>query len=425
MIESHTKLRLGTKPRGLILSLIRAAVAWGCVLGSLSFSIGSTRAIAAPQQNTNPAPKPKANPTAKSAADSTEFKKLAARATEARKQNRLQEAAELYEKALKLNPRWQEGWWYLGSLDYDANKYSDGVTAFRNLVELDRENAPALALLGLCEFETHDYGNAFVHLEMAKSQGLEGELWNVVEYHLALLHILHGDFERANTLLSGLVHKGVLSPDVKTALGLSVLRVPLFPNQLDPEKDALVSEAGKTGELMALEDYNEADKSFQQLVSDYPTTPFVHYAYASMLSGLAQYEKAEKELREEIKINPESAVPYMLLAYVNVRLGRVQDALPWAQEAVKLAPQAFAAHYLLGRALLATDKVTDAVDELLIAKRLGPDSPQVRYNLALALARAKRPNEAAAEQAEFRRLSALLQSKRSGGASDVKNSPSI
>ena len=58
-----------------------------------------------------------------------------------------------------------------------------------------------------------------------------------------------------------------------------------------------------------------------------------------------------------------------------------------------------------------------------IAKRLAPGDPEIRYNLALALARAKRPREAAAEQAEFRRLSALDQSKRSGGASDVKNSP--
>jgi tetratricopeptide (TPR) repeat protein len=420
-------LRFGTKPRGLILSLIRAAVAWGCVLSSLCLSIGATRAIAAPQQNTNPAPKQKANPTAKSAANSAELKKLAARATEAREQNRLEEAVDLYQKALRLNPRWKEGWWYLGTLDYDANNYSDGVKAFRNLVELDRESVPALALLGLCEFETHDYGNAFVHLQMAKSknQALNDELWHVVEFHLALLNILHGDFETANTGLYYLVRHNVLSQDVKMALGLSLLRVPVLPDQIDPEKDALVSEAGKTGELMALEDYNEADKSFQQLISDYPTAPFVHYAYSSMLAGLSRFEKAEEQVREEIKINPESAMPYMLLARVDVHLNRFQDALPLAQEAVKLAPQSAWAHYLLGRALLATDKVTDAVDELGTAKRLAPGNPEIRYNLALALAKAKRPKEAAVEQAEFRRLSALDQSKRSGGASDVKSSSSI
>jgi predicted Zn-dependent protease len=406
--------------------------AWGCVLGSLSFSIGATWAFAAPQENARPAtesaagaaPQKKAQPAATNDSGSAEFKNLAARANQAREQNRLQEAAELYEKALKLNPRWQEGWWYLGSLDYDADHYTDGVKAFRNLVELDRKNAAGLALLGLCEFETHDYPNAFVHLQMARAKGqtLNEEVWHVLEYHLALLEILQGDFEGANNLLSNLVQHNVLSEDVKMAIGLTLLRVPLLPDQIDPEKDALVSAAGRTEELMALEDYNEADKSFQQLVRDYPTAPFVHYAYASMLAGLSEFEKAEEQLREELKVNPESAMPYILLARMDVHLNRFQDALPLAQEAVKLTPQSFLAHYLLGRALLATDKTTEAVDELSTAKRLAPEYPEIRYSLSLALAKAKRPKEAATEQAEFQRLNALAQSKRSGGASDVKNS---
>jgi predicted Zn-dependent protease len=398
----------------------------------LCFSIDATWAFAAPQENAKPAtesaaesgPRKKANPAAKSDAGSPEFKKLAARANQAREQNRLQEAAELYENALKLNPRWQEGWWYLGTLDYDANNYGDGVKAFRNLVELERTNASALALLGLCEFETHDYGNAFVHLQMAKSKGklLNDEIWHVLEYHLALLEILHGEFEAANKQLADLVVHNILSQDVEMALGLTLLRVPLLPDQIDPEKDALIAEAGRTGELMALEDYNEADKSFQQLAHDYPTTPFVHLAYASMLAGLSEFEKAEEQLREELKVNPGSAIPYVLLARVDVHLNRFQDALPLAQEAVKLAPRSYAPHYLLGRALLATNKATEAVDELSIAKRLAPQDPEIRYNLALALAKVKRPKEAAAEQAEFQRLTALAQSKRSGGASDVKSS---
>jgi len=415
LTELLTKSRFGTESKGLFLRL-GAAVAWSCVLGSLSFSIGANRAFAAPQKE--------ANPAAKSAEDSPEFKKLAARATEARGQNRLPEAADLYEKALRLNPRWEEGWWYLGTLNYDANNYGEGVKAFRNLVELDRQNAPALALLGLCEFETHDYGNAFVHLQMAKSKGFgnNDELWNVVEYHLALLYILHSEFEMANKLLTDLAHHTVLSQNVKMAFGLTLLRVPLLPDQIDPEKDALISDTGKAGELIALLDFDEADKSLQQLVRDYPTTPFVHYAYGAMLSGLSEYEKAEEQLREEIKINPESSLPYMLLAYVDVRLNRFQDALPLGQEAVKLAPQAFLAHYVLGRALLGTDKVTDAVRELTVAKHLSPYTAEIHYNLAVALAKAKRPREAAEEKAEFQRLWAASRAESLSGADSYRGS---
>ncbi len=424
MTESSANSCFGTKRRGLILSL-RSAVVRGGALGGLSLLMAVGQGFAVPQDKPVPAaPQERASPAAASAADSPEFKKLAAQAAEARKQNRLQEAAQLYQKALKINPRWPEGWWYLGTLDYDANHYAAGVNDFRNLVELDREYAPALALLGLCEFETHDYGNSFVHLQMAKGKGkaLNDEIWHVLEYHLALLEILHGEFDAANNLLADLVQHNVLSEDVKMAMGLTLLRVPLFPDQVDPEKDALVSAAGRTEELMALEDYNEADKSFQQLAHDFPTAPFVHYAYGSMLAGLSEFEKAEVELREELKVNSDSALPYILLARVDVHLTLFQDALPLARKATQLAPQSFMAHYMLGRALLATDKTTEAVDELSTAKRLAPEYPEIRYNLALALAKAKRPQEAATEQAEFQRLSALAQSKRSGGASDAKSS---
>ena len=99
---------------------------------------------------------------------------------------------------------------------------------------------------------------------------------------------------------------------------------------------------------MALLDFDEADKSFQQLVRDYPATPFVHYAYALMLSGLSEYEKAEEEIHEEVKINPESAMPYMLLARVDVRLNRFQDALPLAQAGREAGTSVFCGALLAG-----------------------------------------------------------------------------
>lgn len=389
-----------------------AASLW--LLAGLSLILGVAPARGATERA---APKKKAG-----VENSAEFKQLSKRATEARTQNHLDEAVDLYQKALKLNPRWEEGWWYLGTIAYDSNHYSDGVKAFRNLVELDPAYGQAWALLGLCEFETHDYKNALIHLEMARGRGIgnNDDLLNVVRYHQALLDILSHNFETANSLLSSLIQRNIFSNDVKVALGLAMLRVPLLPGEVDPEKDALVSAAGKIAELIALNDFDEAQQGFQQLIHDYPNTPFVHYAYGTMLTELSQYDKAEKELREEIKITPDSSMPYMQLAYVFVRLNRYKDAMPLAQKAVEIAPDSFGAHYLLGRALLGTNQVNDAIQQLTIAKRLGPYSPEVRYNLALALARAKRPREAAAEQAAFQRLSALVQKAQT--QSEVNNS---
>jgi predicted Zn-dependent protease len=342
------------------------------------------------------------------------FQRIAKEAAQARDANRINDAVGLYQHALKLNPRWDEGWWYLGTLYYDSDRYAEGVKAFRNLVEISPHYGSAWALLGLCEFEMKDYKNSFIHLQKGRVEGLgdNKDLIHVTRYHQAVVEILNGNFEDANSLLSSLVTENVLSNDVKLALGLALLHVPLLPNQIDPSKDALISAAGNIGELEALNDFDEAKKAFERLIHDYPTTPFVHYSYGAMLAELSQYQEAEQQLLEEIKINRNSSMPYMQLAYVYIRVNQFNDALPTARQAVQLVPESFAAHYLLGRTLLGLGQVNESIKELTIAKRLGPYSPEVRYNLARALARAKRTREAAQEQAEFARLDALVERAR-------------
>jgi len=345
---------------------------------------------------------------------SPEFQRVVDQATKAREANQIGEAIDLYQKAVKLNPRWNEGWWYLGTLYYDSDRYQEGVTAFHNLVELTPEYGAAWAMLGLCEFEIQDYKNALIHLENGRAKGVvdNQELLYAARYHQALIDILEGNFEDAFSLLSSLVTQNVLSNDVRRSMGLTLLRVQLLPNQVDPSKDALVAAAGDIGELQALGDFDEAKRGFGQLVHDYPSTPFVHYAYGVMLAELSQYKDSEQQLLEEIRVNPDSSMPYMQLAYVYIRVNRFNDALSMGRKAVQLVPGSFAAHYLVGRSLLETGGVNESIQELNIAKRLAPYSPEVRYSLARALARAHRTQEAALEQAEFKRLNARVEQSK-------------
>src|SRR5439155_1103885 len=210
-----------------------------------------------------------------------------------REANRLPEALVLYQKALKLNPRWDEGWWYVGTIHYEADHYPEALAAFRNLPGLNPKLGPPWAMLGLCEFETGDYKNALIHLDRGRTLGLSG---------------------------------------------------------------------------------NE----------DFVNTPFIHYAYGSMLTRVSKYEEAEREFKEEIVTTPESALPYMQLAYIYLRVKRQTEALSLTRKAVELAPQSFVAHYLLGRTMLEQGDVARAIKSLEMARRLGPFSPEVRYNLALA-----------------------------------------
>ena len=362
----------------------------------------------------------------KKVSSQAEFDSLAKRAEAAREANRTDEAIELYKKCLNLKPRWPEGWWDLGTLYYDADRYQEAVPAFRNVVELNPKMGPAYALLGLSEFETHDYKNSLIHFQKGRALGLGGneELVNVTRYHEALLLNLIGEFDASMEVLASLVGRGVISDNVKVAIGLAVLRVPLLPTQIDPSKDSLVHTAGEIGELTAEANFDQADTAFQQALKDYPNTPFLHYSYGSMLTTLARFDDAEREFLEEIKITPDSPLAYMQLAFVYLRVDHSKDALGPAQQAVKLAPHLFASHYLLGRALLELGNTDQAIRELETARRLGTFSPEVHYSLARAYAKVRRTEDARRERAEFTRLNALLARKQQPSESQSYRSSS-
>src|ERR1051326_3066150 len=92
------------------------------------------------------------------------FEELSAQASAAGDQNNTTRAIELYTQALQLNPKSSEAWWFLGSLQYRVESYGPAIVSFSHYIELMPNAAPALALRGLCEFETGDYQQALTDI---------------------------------------------------------------------------------------------------------------------------------------------------------------------------------------------------------------------------------------------------------------------
>ena len=67
---------------------------------------------------------------------------LVKQAEAARAANHLDEAIPLYEKALKLNPKWIEGWWALGTSNYELDRYQPARDAFRRAWTCSRRTGP-------------------------------------------------------------------------------------------------------------------------------------------------------------------------------------------------------------------------------------------------------------------------------------------
>src|SRR5438477_11723829 len=140
---------------------------------------------------------------------SSNLQDIAGQAEQAQASDHLPDAINLYQKGLHLDPRWKEGWWSLGSILYDQDRFPEAQAAFEHFVALSPNPGPGNAFLALCEYETHEYDRALHHFRSWASTGWTGtpQLIDVGVFHFALLLTREGSFVPALYLLSAEVQK--------------------------------------------------------------------------------------------------------------------------------------------------------------------------------------------------------------------------
>lgn len=356
------------------------------------------------------------------------FDEWIAKAANAREAGRTAEAIADYQHAVELQPGWEEGWWYLGTLNYDIDHFDDGKKALQKVVELDSAMGEAWAFLGLCEFELQDYKASFAHLQRAQGLGFgeDADVAKVALYHLALLLNLNGEFERSADLLTTKFGSGVVPDPIKAVLGLALLRIPLLPTQVDPAHDAMMQAAGETAALLANRKADAAFASFEQMLAKYPRTPYVHYAYGMALASVSRYKEAESQFDQETKVTAESALAWIGLAAALVEQRRGPEAEAAAQHAIQLDPQSAAAQEVFARALQLTGKSEQAAratakGTVLRDTPVAVDTLQAkRYSLAdkretSSVAAPSKTSERTGPNADFDELAHRAESAKSAG----------
>ena len=261
------------------------------------------------------------------------FDSVAKAAAAAREAGNTAEAIRDYRRAVEIRADWEEGWWYLGTLQYDADRFADAIPALTKVVQLDPAFGPAWNFLGLCEFETRDYEHSLADLQKGRELGAgdDPEIARVSAYHLALLLNRSGEFAKAASLLTSTFAENPPA-DVKVVLGLSLLRVPLLPQEIDPSQDALVQAAGETAALLGQPDSAKALDSFRALVDRHPNAPYLHYGFGIALARAGRYDEALQQQREELKISPASTLPLSEIRSLEGRSRQAQDAPPHLAE---------------------------------------------------------------------------------------------
>ncbi len=352
------------------------------------------------------------------------FDQIATQAAQARDANDLAKAITLYGEALKLRPKWAEGWWYLGTLRYDRDDYSGAAQAFKAAVAVNPKNGTARVMLGLCEIKLGRENDALEHIRQGRKLGTiaDPQFRHVMLYQEGLLLLNKSDFWSAQETLDSLSREGFESEELTMALGCAVLRIrPASLSAQDTATGEIVRRAGWAEHFAAQEKTNDARREYDRLAADFPKARNVQYAYGRFLAASLQPARAIEAFQREIENSPNHVLARLEIAAIDSKTNP-SAGLPYAREALRLDPGNALGHYFLGLMLLHMDQPEQAIPELEAAARSLPNEARVHYALGNAYASARRMDDAQRERAIFQRLEKKTKeaAQKDGGGRDSK-----
>ena len=333
------------------------------------------------------------------------FDRLARKASQARDENRDDDAIRLYKQCLKIEPSWNEGLWYLSTLLYEKEKYPETRDLLRQFVSYDPEAGPGWALLGMSEFQTREYSRALDHLRRSRSLGLgdRKEMAQSVAYFAAASLTRLEQFDDAMDLLFELVNLGRCDIPVQEAAGLAALRMPLTPAEIPPDRREMVRTAGAAFCVVQMGERDDAEKKFRTLVETYPKEPGVHYLLGTFLTD-SHTEEAIRELTQELEISPFHVLARLRLADVYLKQQQPEQAQAFANDALKIEPGEASTHMVYGEVLAAKRDFPGAIRELEKAEQIAPQVVRTRFDLLRAYAAAGRNDDANREKEAIEKL---------------------
>lgn len=333
------------------------------------------------------------------------FEDVVSRASLAREQNDVPRAIELYEQALQLKPDWSDGWWFLGSLHYGASAYPAARDALTHYVEMNPKAGPALALRGLCEFETAEYAQSLQDIQRGLSLGAANQARNekILRYHEALLLTRSEKFEAALRAYAYFAADDNPNPELLLAAGLAGLRAPLLPKDIAAGKEDLFVGTGRALFSFLRGDRHKAQQAFQEVWQRFPAAANVHYLYGYLLFA-TDPDQSLAELNRELEVSPSNGAAHVLLAWAALMRNRPAEALPYARRAVAEEPVLSGAQLVLGRSLAETGDWDGGIRHLEKALQLEPDNLEIHLALARAYSGSGRKADARRERLQCLQL---------------------
>jgi predicted Zn-dependent protease len=340
-----------------------------------------------------------------SSAQNHSFAQLSQAAERARNENRDDDAIGLYQQALALQPAWKEGLWFLSTLLYEKEHYSESQKLLRRFVAQDPKAGPAWAILGMSEFQTREYTRSLDHLQHAMTVGMgdRKDMIQSVFYFVAVLLTRFEQYSESTNMLIAMVKSGGRTDLLIEPLGLAALRLPFLPSEIPADRRELIRLAGRGALALESQQQAEAENLLAMMADTYPKEAGVHFLYGTLLLD-RQPDEGIKEMKRELESSPYHVPARLRLAEEYVREQKIEPALQFSQEAVKFEPENAHAHMILGEVLVAKGDLSGGILELESARSQAPETVRIHWDLLKAYTSAGRSDDAKHEKEEIENL---------------------
>ena len=234
------------------------------------------------------------------------------------------------------------------------------------------------------------------------------DLVPAITYHPAIIHDAAGAVRVRAAASSSFAQKANDSPRVIEAFGMAMLRIPMIPAELPPQRREMVMLAGRGAYYQAARlAGRRANRHSRLLVQRYPDSPNVHYAYGVFLLG-EDPDRAIEEFKKELKQSPGPSASMLQLAFEYLKRSDWEAARPLGAAGRRLNPRDFAARRALGQVLFETGDTAGAIQQFEIGRQAGARQPVAAIRAGPRLPEGRPAGGRRARADEFLRLERLV-----------------
>lgn len=209
---------------------------------------------------------------------------------------------------------------------FAQEQYREAVLEYRNVLEIDSDNAHAIAQLGLAHFELGELGQAFSYL--VKAQELDPENLEVRLKH-GIIYLLGGRTEEPKEAATFVLSKDPDNLDALVLLADSTT-TPAEADALMARFEGVRAEHGNRapyhlaiGSLFLKNgDVESAEQSFQRASEVEPDSLDAHYALGRFYLAKRELEQAEEEFKQARELADVGSPERMRLAEFYQLVGR-------------------------------------------------------------------------------------------------------